>query len=116
MAGKPGYTRGELPTWHKHKIALSNETNTVIKKIRAHLNGTKLMTSIDIKVAQLVLSKTMPDLKAMEVSGDPDRPITLRTIITGVRRAGDLPHPVIDVTNGNQSHTELLPRLTSKDH
>jgi hypothetical protein len=79
------------------------------------------MTSNDIKVANLVLSKTMPDLKAMEVSGDPTKPIEHRVIITGVRRAGDLPyHGVPLTTQGQMSAPRVIeievPRITPKDH
>lgn len=113
MAGKPGRPRGSLPEWHRLKIALSNEANVVVKKIHNHLAGIKLMTAVDVKVAALVLSKTMPDLKAMEISGDPTNPVLHRVIITGVRRAGDT------LPNGNPVELKVIdevPRITSKDH
>ena len=64
--------------WHddvtKQKIQASQLINRLQKNALA---DTELMTQGQINSARILLNKVLPDLKAVEVGGDPDQPVKL---------------------------------------
>jgi hypothetical protein len=46
-------------------------------------------TQVSVNAAIALLRKVLSGLQASQISGDADNPVTVRTIITGVRRAGE---------------------------
>jgi len=73
-----------MEAWRK-----SFDTTLLIKKLNSHALGQEgaEMTRTQIDAAKILLAKTVPDLKAIEISGDPDRPVAIqevtRTIVGG---------------------------------
>lgn len=68
---------------HRDKIKNSNILSCLI----AHAEGAREMSATQVTAGLGLLKKCLPDLQAVEHSGDRDNP--LRLIVTGVPRPGD---------------------------
>jgi hypothetical protein len=68
----------KMEAWRK-----SFDTTLLLKKLNGHVLGTAEMTATQIAAAKILLAKTLPDLKQVELSGDPDNPLQ---VVTEVRR------------------------------
>lgn len=51
------------------------DTTTIINKLNKHVKGELEMESTQIRAAEILLKKTLPDLQAITHSGDEDEPI-----------------------------------------
>lgn len=72
----PDRGRGRQPGFrmsdeHRVKIQNSNVLNALIE----HAEGTREMSSTQVTAGIALLKKVLPDLQAVTLSGDPDRPI-----------------------------------------
>jgi hypothetical protein len=97
---------------HRGKI----KTAAILKALEEHTLGLRKMSQTQITAGVALLRKVMPDLHSTTVTGDADNPITHRVIVTGVRRAGDLPRPAIPlrVVNG-PTDAEVLSTRRAKE-
>lgn len=71
---------GELPTHPPitlEELIAGPRPMTVLQRIEAHALGLLPMEPSEINAAKLFLSKTQPDLKAMEISGKGGKPISV---------------------------------------
>lgn len=70
MSGKPSRKLTKrLQDKHRDSIA----TSAILNRLKEHtLADGDIMTTSQVAAARLLLGKTMPDLKAIEVSGDMD--------------------------------------------
>jgi hypothetical protein len=78
------------------------------------------MQQTQVTAAIALLRKVMPDLSSTTVTGDASNPIVHKVIVTGVRRAGDLPRQGIPLPAPRVIEHDLLQDhgngITSKDH
>jgi hypothetical protein len=65
---KPGYT---MSNEHRDKIQKSNILNALIE----HAEGRREMSPSQVTAGLGLLKKALPDLAAMEISGDAERPL-----------------------------------------
>lgn len=63
MAGRP---KG---IWHPDKVRLRIRTGVLLTRLKKHALGEVEMTATQVKAAEVLLRKTLPDLKAVEHSG-----------------------------------------------
>lgn len=74
MAGRP---IGKL---HQDDVRRKIQASQLINRLEDHvLNGSE-MSATQIKAAQILLGKSIPDLSAVTVSGDPENPIVPQRI------------------------------------
>jgi hypothetical protein len=78
----PGFRMGSE---HRHKIKIGNLINRLQKVALGEVDGSQ----VSVNAAIALLRKVLPDLQATQHSGDAEHPVTLRTIITGVKRHGE---------------------------
>jgi hypothetical protein len=64
--------RQELAEHHRSKIKISQ----IVNRLQDHVFGKCKMSSTQIMAANVLLKKVMPDLKAVEVSGNVDLQVT----------------------------------------
>jgi len=77
----PGFT---MTSHHIHKI----QSAKIIKNLeRIALGTTEAKASEQVAAANVLLRKVIPDLQSVEQQSNQN--ITLRTIVTGVKRDGD---------------------------
>ena len=68
---------------HQQLIRDKIQSALLIEKLqRCALEGEEL-TSQQMKAIEILLKKSIPDLSAVELSGDQDRPVTMK-VITGI--------------------------------
>ena len=61
------------------KTASAIQTTKLVKKLQNHvLSDVPLMDVSQIQAARILLNKTMPDQKAMEIQGDVETEITIK--------------------------------------
>lgn len=68
---QPGFS---MTNEHRAKIQRSNILNALIE----HVRGERKMSSTQVTAGLGLLKKALPDLSAVEISGDPDKPIEHR--------------------------------------
>ena len=57
----------------KHREAI--QTSMILNRLTDHIDGKNKMTSTQVRAAQILLNKAVPDLRSVELSGDPEKPI-----------------------------------------
>jgi ribosomal protein L16/L10AE len=62
----------------------------LLNRLTDHANGKVELTESQVNAARIVIGKAIPDLKSMEIKGDPDAPIQ---VVTEVRRTVVDPEP-----------------------
>ena len=56
----------------------------LLNRLISHANGEIELTNTQITAAKIVIGKYIPDLKAIELSGDPNRPIGITGLVRTV--------------------------------
>jgi hypothetical protein len=69
-----------MPTEKQELWRNSFDTTVLLKKLNSHAVGEIEMTQTQIAAAKILLAKTVPDLKQVELSGNPDNPVVVQTI------------------------------------
>jgi hypothetical protein len=85
---------------HRSKIKAAQ----IINALQEHHLGRRPMSQTQVTAGVALLRKVIPDLMAASIDSTTEH--THRVIITGVRRAGDLPPPVLKVINGSPRASE----------
>jgi hypothetical protein len=102
MARKKGAAYNfQLSMEHRSKIKAAQ----IINALEEHTLGLgRKMSQTQVTAGVALLRKVIPDLMATSIEGKTEH--THRVIITGVRRAGDLPAPALKVINGSPRASE----------
>jgi hypothetical protein len=66
------------PEW-KEKIRVG----VILDRLSKHVDGEVEMSSTQIKAAEILLKKVVPDVARTEVAGDEESPITVK-VVTGI--------------------------------
>lgn len=74
-----------MPQAHRDKIKLGN----ILNALQEHVMGERDMSATQVSAGVALLRKVMPDLAQTTLEGG-EKPITQRTIVTGVPRAADI--------------------------
>ena len=73
-----------LNTRHSDTVRLKIQASQLINVLQDHALGlTEELSSSRMKAIEILLRKSIPDLSAVELSGDNENPITMK-VITGV--------------------------------
>lgn len=79
-AGRPVGSGGvKLTDAHRDKIQKSNILNALIE----HVIGKREMSATQVTAGLGLLKKCLPDLANVQVSGDPENPLSIRVVIGG---------------------------------
>lgn len=78
----------KLRPQHTDEIRTKIQTSQLLNRLTDHALGKVELSSTQVRAIEVLLKKSIPDLQAIQLSGDADNPIAT-TIITGVPRAGD---------------------------
>jgi hypothetical protein len=63
----------------KEKIRISQ----IINRLAQHVDGEVELKSTQIKAAEILLKKVVPDMARTEIAGDEDQPLAIR-VVSGV--------------------------------
>ena len=56
------------------------QATLLVKRLQAHAMGELELTREQIKAIEILLKKTLPDLSSVELTGDPENPVTVQQI------------------------------------
>lgn len=70
---------------HQDLVRDKIQANQLINRLEDHALGNVDLTTTQIKAIEILLRKTIPDLSAVEYSGDEDAPITIKGLVELVR-------------------------------
>lgn len=62
---------------HDQKTREKIQTSQIINRLVNHIDGTVEMKSTQIRAAEILLNKTLPNLQATTIAGDQDNPLLL---------------------------------------
>ena len=62
---------------HEEKTKLLIQATQLLNRLYQHANGEIEMTQSQVNAAKVVIGKKIPDLKAVELSGNKDAPLVL---------------------------------------
>jgi hypothetical protein len=65
------------------------DCNSLIKRLQKHASGEIEMSATQLRAAEILIKKVLPDLSSVTHSGDIDNPIEHRVLVTGVMRPAD---------------------------
>ena len=77
MAGKPGMHKKLLNPARAEEIRQKIKATLIINKLENHALGKEEMSATQITAALGLLKKCDPDLAAIELSGNEDKPVRL---------------------------------------
>lgn len=60
---------------HSDEVRKKIQTSQLVNRLNKHVNGTVEMSATQLKAAEILLKKSLPDLSAITLSGDPDKPL-----------------------------------------
>ena len=71
---------------HDAETRAKIQTSQLINRLQSHANGEVEMTSTQVRAAEVLLKKAVPDLQAITHSGDEESgPIKLETVMRWMR-------------------------------
>ena len=65
-------------TTHQEKTKKLIQASQLLNRLNSFANGEIEMTQAQVNAARIVIGKSIPDLKAIEISGNEDKPVVLK--------------------------------------
>lgn len=65
---------------HEPDVRAKIQASQIVNRLQSHVNGQIELTSTQVKAAQILLSKKVPDLSAITLSNDPENPINALSV------------------------------------
>lgn len=64
-----------MPDTHEPKWRDKGKIGNIMMRLGKHAKGEIVMTTSQIRAAEVYLRKTVPDLSSMTLQGDPEKPV-----------------------------------------
>jgi hypothetical protein len=61
--------------WTPQKVRERIQVSMLIKRLTNHIRGKQPISPTQLKAIEILLKKSLPDLAAVELTGNPDSPI-----------------------------------------
>lgn len=74
MAGRPIGKR------HQEDVRLKIQSSQLVNVIQNHALGSEIVDPSRIRAAEILLKKTLPDLQAIQHSGDNQNPVSVKFV------------------------------------
>jgi hypothetical protein len=68
---------------HQDDVRKKIQASLILNRFMDAFNGELELTNQQVNIGKVLLDKVLPDLKAIELSGDADAPVVLK-VITGI--------------------------------
>lgn len=65
---------------HDQETREKIQTSQLVNRLTDHANGTVEMTSTQVKAAEILLRKSLPDLSSVTVGGDEENPLSVNLV------------------------------------
>lgn len=63
---------------HSDEVRKRIQTSQLVNRLNDHVNGTVDLSSTQLKAAEILLRKSLPDLSNVQISGDQNNPLIHR--------------------------------------
>ena len=71
-------TRGRpMNKLHQDDVRSKIQASQLINRLTDHVHGDVEMTPTQLRAAEILLKKSLPDLSSIEIGGDPDKPLKM---------------------------------------
>ncbi len=70
-----------LRTMHQDEVRAKIKTSQLINRLENHALGKLELSKTQIKAIEVLIRKTLPDLSAVTLKGDPDNPLQSVTMV-----------------------------------
>ena len=70
---------------HQDMVREKIQASQLVNRLQNHAFGEIELTQTQLKAIEILLRKSVPDLSAIQVSGDEENPITVKGVIDLVR-------------------------------
>lgn len=64
---------------HEEKTKKLIQATQLLNRLNSFANGEIEMTQAQVNAAKIVIGKTIPDLKSIELSGNEEKPVVMKT-------------------------------------
>lgn len=68
---------------HQEMVRDKIQASQLVNRLQDHVDGKVELTATQLRAAEVLLKKSLPDLSSVEVTGDPENPLAIQEI--GVR-------------------------------
>ena len=62
---------------HDERTRAKIQTSQLVNRLFSHANGEVEMSSTQVRAAEVLLKKTLPDLQSVEIGSDPEKPMRM---------------------------------------
>ncbi len=69
---------------HQEDVRSKIQASALIGRLTKHVEGEIELSPTQVRAAEILLKKTLPDLGSVEMTGDPDQPLHVTTKIERV--------------------------------
>jgi hypothetical protein len=69
-----------MRTTHQEDVRAKIKTSQLINRLEDHALGNLELSATQIKAIEVLIRKTLPDLAALQLSGDEDNPLVIQKI------------------------------------
>lgn len=76
MAGRP------MNKLHQADVRSKIQASQLINRLTDHVDGKVELSMSQLRAAEILLKKSLPDLSSVEISGDPENPLQTVTKVT----------------------------------
>lgn len=66
---------------HDERTRKKIQVSQIINRLTKHIDGECEMAATQIRAAEILLKKALPDLSSIQHSGDPDNPLDMKWVI-----------------------------------
>lgn len=60
---------------HQDEVRAKIQASQIINRLQNHLDGEVELSQTQVRAAEILLRKSIPDLASTELTGDPDKPL-----------------------------------------
>lgn len=62
---------------HDERTRAKIQTSQLLNRLFSHANGEAEMSATQVRAAEVLLKKTLPDLQSVEIGSSPDKPMRM---------------------------------------
>jgi hypothetical protein len=63
---------------HDAKTREKIQTSQLLNRLQDHANGKVELSNSQVRAVEILLKKTIPDLAALQLTGDPEKPVEMK--------------------------------------
>lgn len=74
---------------HQDEVRAKIQASQLINRLQDHVDGTVEMSATQLRAAEILLKKSLPDLTATELSGPDGEAVQIERIVRVIKKPGE---------------------------